>query len=173
MRTSAPRALALRALLVLASLLLVSRPALTQAAPAKPATTMDHGAMNHGEMNRGNMSHMSGWKAMDDFHGFMMASWHPVKDNGNFAPARSVAAGMAEKAEAWAKAPVPGYCGAGTSAAISRIAADSRAFARLVEAKATDAKLKDALSALHDSFEKVEKGCPAPAAKPATPPSTR
>lgn len=165
---------ALGAALAIAAL---AQPALAQTDPApKPAPTMDHGAMNHGAMDHGNMSHMSGWAAMDEFHRLMMASWHPVKDNGDLAPARTVAASMADRAEAWAKAPIPAHCKSGTAAAIARLATDSRAFARLVEGTAagavTDAKLREALSALHDGFEKVEKGC-APTTTPTPPPARR
>lgn len=190
---SASPARALAVASALAVTALIARPALAQTTPpasssaTKPATmdhgamghgAMDHGAMNHGAMDHGAMSHDSGWAAMDEFHMLLMKTWHPASATNDLAPTRENAAAMATKAEAWAKSPVPATCGGTTSATVALIATDSRALAGLVASKAADAQVKESLSALHDRFESVEKGCAAaaPAAThtmPAKPPAVR
>lgn len=195
---SASPARALAVASALAVTALIARPALAQTTPpasssaTKPATmdhgamghgAMDHGAMGHGArghgaMDHGAMSHNSGWAAMDEFHMLLMKTWHPASATDDLAPTRANAAAMATKAEAWAKSPVPATCGGTTRATVALIATDSRALAGLVASNAADAQVKESLSALHDRFESVEKGCAAaaPAAThtmPAKPPAVR
>jgi hypothetical protein len=43
--------------------------------------------------------------------------------------------------------------------AIARVAVDAKALAALVSSSADDARLKESLKALHDTFEVAEKGC--------------
>ena len=75
-------------------------------------------------------------------------------------PARAKADSLAAAADAWSSAKAPAACAdAATRATVVRVADDSRAFAALARTKVADAKLKDALSALHDRFETVEKSC--------------
>src|SRR5690606_37155296 len=158
---------------------LVARPASAQTTPpaTPPATrpaTMDHGAMNHGAMDHGAMSHDGGGGAtMDAFHTLLMKTWHPAKATNDLAPTRTNAEAMAVKAAEWAAAPVPATCKPETKATVGRIATDMRALAGLVAAKGTDEQVKSALSAIHDSFEAVEKGCAEPAKTTATPPAPR
>lgn len=139
---------ALASVLVVAAV--TAQPAIAQTTPpaAKPAA-----------MDADHMSHMGKWAPMDEFHMLLMATWHPVKEAENLAPTRSMAAKMAEKADTWTGAAVPGMCKAGTKAAVVQIAADARALAVLVDAKGTDAQVRSAISALHDSFEAIEEGC--------------
>ncbi|MHB1224862.1 MAG: hypothetical protein ACYC2G_12610 [Gemmatimonadaceae bacterium] len=161
---------ALGAALVLATL---ARPAVAQTAPAAPATT-DHGAMQHGAMDHGDMKPGGGWPAMNEFHLLLMKTWHPASQSNDLAPTRTNAAAMAKTAEAWAGTPVPSTCGRTTGATVAGIASDARALDRLVAGSGTDAQVKEALGALHDRFESVEKGCSsaAPAGTP-TPPAGR
>ncbi len=122
-------------------------------------------------MDADHMSHMGKWAPMSEFHMLLMATWHPVKETENLAPTRTMAEMMATKAEAWAKSAVPASCKDGTKAAVSQIATDTRALAKLVADKGTDAQVRSAISAVHDKFEAVEEGCAEPAKAMATPPS--
>ena len=139
MTTSFSRPLAL----ILGALLLGAAPAVAQ---------------SHGE--HAGMHHSSGWKELDDFHLLMMQTWHPAKQQNDLAPVRAKAADMARAAEAWAASTPPEKCaGEEPKQAVARIAADSKALAELVEREGSDAEVKAALAALHDTFETVEHGC--------------
>jgi hypothetical protein len=123
------------------------------AAQASPPAGHAHGAapMNH---------HMSGWKEMDAFHMLMMRTWHPAKESNDLKPIRAKADSMAAAAAGWAKAAVPTACDSkATRATISQVAAESRALATLVRRRASDARVKSALAALHERFETVEESC--------------
>lgn len=133
-------------------------------AVAAPAAAQDHGA--HGQQAQGSqpaqhaMQHSSGWQALDDFHMLMMATWHPAKQRDDLAPTREKAAAMAEAAAAWMASSPPEKCATYEAGkVVATVAADSRALAGMVQGNATDAELKTALAALHETFEKVMHGC--------------
>ena len=103
--------------------------------------------------------HMTGWKELDAFHMTMMATWHPAKD-GDLTAIRGKSGEMATKAEAWSKSAPPAACdNAETKTKVAAIATDAKALDALVAAKGEDAKVKESLKALHDSFEHVMKAC--------------
>ncbi len=139
-----------------------ARPAAAQTTPP-PAKS--------GMMDADHMSQMGKWAPMNEFHMLLMATWHPVKETENLAPTRTMAEMMATKAEAWAKTAVPASCKAGTEAAVKQIATDTRALAKLVADKGTDAQVRSAISAVHDKFEAVEEACSEPAKAKTTPPA--
>ena len=135
-------------LVLCAALAAASTSAAAQASPPKRehAAAMDH--------------HMSGWKEMDAFHMLMMRTWHPAKASNDLAPIRAKADSMAAAAAGWAKAAVPAACDdQATRTTIARVASDSRALATLVRGRASDARVKSALAALHERFETVEESC--------------
>lgn len=102
---------------------------------------------------------MSGWKELDTFHMVMMATWHPASMKKDLAPARARADELAARAEAWAKSAFPKPCDTpALREAVNQTATGSKAFAALVK-EGTDAQLTEALKAVHDRFEVVEKGC--------------
>ena len=124
------------------------------AGPAK--VTKDAGHAGHSN------EHMSGWKALDDYHMVMMKAWHPAKDSRNLAPARAAADSLAASADAWAASAVPAACDTPAArAGVAKVRDDSRAFAAQVKAGASDEALFPALKALHDGFETVNRGCKA------------
>jgi len=119
-------------------------------APAANATTAEGG------------HHMasSGWKELDDFHALMAAAWHPVTKSNDLSVIRAKAGELSTAAAAWAKSAVPTACDTKANrTAIAAIAGQSRAVAAMVEAKAGDAVIKQALHDLHERFEVVEHGC--------------
>lgn len=137
--------------------------------PAKPV--MDHGAMDHGAHHaqpaKPAADHaVSGWAALDAYHGFMMATWHPAKGKNDLAPLRAKATDMAVSAKALAESTPPKACDTPALRAAARgLAPATTNLAVAVARGATDAELKAALSALHDQFETIESGCKAPAKK--------
>jgi hypothetical protein len=107
-------------------------------------------------------AHSSGWRELDAYHAVMMGSWHPARASNDLGPARTNAFALARSAEQWAASTPPERCaGPETEEAVARVAADSKAFAALVERKASDDDVKAALAALHDSFETVMHACAA------------
>jgi hypothetical protein len=131
---------------------------------------MDHGAMDHGAHHAQPATAAdhasSGWKELDAYHEFMMATWHPATGQNDLAPLRARAAEMAASAAALAESTPPKGCDtpALRAAAKGLASATSDLKAAAVNG-AADATLKTALSALHDRFETLEGGCKAPGAK--------
>jgi hypothetical protein len=137
-----------------ATVLLVPQILLSQATPPKPDSARMGGMSDHV---------MGTWKEMNAFHMLMSATWHPASQKNDLAPLREKAADLAKTAEAWAasKAPImPHGCQSeAVTKAVARVAADSKALAAMVHAGTEDAKLKESLGSLHDTFEIAEKGC--------------
>ena len=105
------------------------------------------------------MEHMSGWKELDAYHMVMMQVWHPARETSDLAPIRAQASRLAASADTLAGAAIPAACDTPANReAVTTVRADSRALATLV-ASGTDAEVKDALKALHDRFEVLNKGC--------------
>ena len=105
------------------------------------------------------MEHMSGWKELDAYHLVMMHVWHPARDENDLAPIRTQAARLAEAADVWAKAGVPSACDtADNRENIAKVQTESRALAALVPSGA-DTEVREALAALHERFELVNRGC--------------
>ena len=107
------------------------------------------------------MEHMSGWKELDAYHMVMMRVWHPAKEKSDLAPIRAQAGDLAAAADSLAAATMPAACDTPANReAVSQVRTDSRALATLV-ASGTDAAVRDALKALHDRFEVLNRGCSA------------
>jgi hypothetical protein len=115
-------------------------------------------------MKGGMSGHVMGpWKEMNAFHMVMAATWHPASQKNDLAPLREKVADLSRAAEAWAASKAPmmphGCQSEAVTTAIARVAADSKSLAAMVTSSADDAKLKESLTALHDTFEVAEKGC--------------
>jgi len=112
------------------------------------------------QMGQGGGQPLVGWKELDNYHMLMMATWHPVKQQGELAPLRELAPQMVEAAEAIVGSAAPTACDtpelkqAGTA-----LVAETKKVAALVEQKANDALLALAMVKLHDGFEVLQKGC--------------
>ena len=146
-------------------------------ASAKPKPAMDHGGMDHAAMHekpaqpksaKADENHAaSGWKELDAYHAFMMATWHPAKGKNDLAPLRTRATHMAASAKALAESVPPRGCDTPALRSAARALAPATTELAVAAAKgATDAELKAALGSLHERFEILEMGCKAPARKP-------
>ena len=133
----------------------------TKTPPPKPPAM---GGMDHSKMDGGKMKDMehagSGWKELDAYHQFMMDTWHPAKGTNDLAPTRAKAASMAEQAKVLSKSVAPKGCDTpALKTAVTKLVPQTQALADMVAAKADDAALKSALTALHDQFDVLEMGC--------------
>jgi hypothetical protein len=127
-----------------------------QTASTEKAKHEQHQAQ--GEMKGHMMS--SGWKEMDAFHKLLGVAYHPVEKGGDFKPLRTSASDLSAAARAWTGSTPPTACNTeAVKTAVANISTEALAIANQVLANATDADLKPAINALHESFEKVEKSC--------------
>lgn len=118
------------------------------------------------EKKMGNPGHdMAGhgataWKEMDTFHKVLGATYHPAADARNLAPLKAASADLAAKATAWEASVAPSACaGSEVKANVASVAKGARDLAGLVQGGAGDDQLVAAITAVHDTFEKVEKAC--------------
>ena len=99
------------------------------------------------------------WNELNAFHDVMSATFHPMEE-GDFKPIRSRAAEMAEKAKQWADSTPPKvYDRPEIKTNVAKLAQESKALAALVAKKASDAQIKESLSALHDRFHEIAGLC--------------
>lgn len=137
-------------------------------APGTPAAKSDTGIAHtskdaHGAHAAAGASneHMSGWKELDAYHMVMMRVWHPAKDKGDLAPIRAQAGALAASADTLQKGAIPAACDTPVNRDhVATVQRDSRSLAQLV-ATGSDAAVLEALRALHDRFEVVNRGCKA------------
>jgi hypothetical protein len=153
----------------LAGLLLVAASAAAQTpaapSPAEPPPGTTAPAVP-AQASRMEMQHAtgSGWAELDAFHAVLAASWHPAQ-KGDLAPARTRAAELSRRAQAWAASAAPASaasaCRASTTVpAVRRVAREARTFARAAAARGTsDARLTATLRRVHDRFHVVEERC--------------
>ncbi|MEQ1690702.1 MAG: hypothetical protein ABMA00_05415 [Gemmatimonas sp.] len=131
------------------------------ASAQQPPVSMDK--MDHSKMGQEKMHAMSPWKELDAYHMLMMATWHPAKDKGDMAPTRAKIGDMVASAKALAASTAPKGCDSPKlKATAAALPTQTQGVADLVAKKAEDGALKDALKALHDSFDVLEAGCTMP-----------
>jgi hypothetical protein len=130
-----------------------------------PSTAQDSTQSKPESEKKGMMDdHMMGpWKEMNAFHRVMGATWHPASSRGDLAPIRAQAKQFLAAADAWAASMPPAHpasCGTKeVRAAVTKVAADSKALLALVDSGADDARVRSALKGVHDTFEVAEKAC--------------
>ncbi len=135
-------------------------PVRDSAKAVKTAPPANHHAGHHASQGHGNDHAASGWKELDSFHMVMQQAWHPVKDNGDVAPARSKASQLLASANTLAAAKAPKGCDTPElRSAAATIKKEAESFAKLVSSKAADKAIADAIKTLHDKFEVLEEGC--------------
>jgi hypothetical protein len=123
------------------------------------AKTMKHDMAGGAHDMKGHMP--SPWKEMDAFHAVLGSTFHPAADKGDFAPLKAAAQTLADKATAWAASPAPAACATDANKqAVTRIASSTADLAAKVRSGGSDAELKAAITAIHDTFETVEHACP-------------
>jgi hypothetical protein len=99
------------------------------------------------------------WNELSAFHDVMSATFHPMEE-GDLKPIRIRADEMAAKAKQWADSTPPKiYAQPEIRANVAKLAQESNALAALVSRKATDAQIKESLSALHDRFHEIVGLC--------------
>ena len=99
------------------------------------------------------------WNELSAFHDVMSATFHPMEED-DFTPIRSRAAEMAAKAKQWADSTPPNvYDKPAIKTNVAKLAQESKSLAALVAKKASDAQIKESLSALHDRFHEIAGLC--------------
>lgn len=112
------------------------------------------------QMGQGGGQPLVGWKELDSYHMLMMATWHPVKQQGELAPLRELAPKMVAAAEAIVGSTAPATCDTPElKQAGQTLVTETKKVATMVEQKANDALLALAMVKLHDQFEVLQKGC--------------
>ena len=112
------------------------------------------------QMGQGGGQPLVGWKELDNYHMLMMATWHPVKQQGEVATLRELAPKMVTAAEAIVSSTAPAGCDTPELKQASQVVVtESKKVAKMVDDKANDVLLALALSTLHDKFEVLQKGC--------------
>lgn len=131
------------------------------ASAQQPPVSMDK--MDHSKMGQATNHAMSPWKELDAYHMLVMATWHPAKDKNDLTPTRAKIAELVASAKALVGSTAPKGCDSPKlKAAAAGLPAETQGVADLVSRNADDATLKEALKALHDKFDVLEKGCAMP-----------
>jgi hypothetical protein len=99
------------------------------------------------------------WPELKAYHSVMSATFHP-SETGDLAPVKKRAQELADKARALAEAKIPDeFNKKEVQEAVKKLAADSKALAKLVSSKAADEKIKSDLALLHDTFHLIVEKC--------------
>lgn len=96
------------------------------------------------------------WKELDSFHKVMADVFHPSKDSGNLAPAKKLAAQLAEEADRLASSSLPeNLRNDEMKSNLEKLKAGSKTLADEISKGATDDVIREKLTALHDQFHKI------------------
>ena len=99
------------------------------------------------------------WKEMQSFHAIMAEAFHPYKDSANLAPAKSLAAEMANEAAKWVGAPLPGKVdNEEMKTKLQNLNTGSQTFLKLVTDSSPDSVLAQSLTGLHNLFHEIQDG---------------
>lgn len=99
------------------------------------------------------------WPALDEYHAVMSKTFHPAEE-GNMEPTKTNAGFLAEKAKLLSKSAIPEALNKpGIKELVAKLERESAALAKMVAAKKTDTKLKEAIVALHDRFHEIMGKC--------------
>lgn len=97
------------------------------------------------------------WKEFDEFHMVMAESFHPYKDSANLAPAKELAAEMAQMADQWSQAQLPTKVDNDeTKQMLQSLKDATTSFAELTKS-GDDAAIGSALTNLHDLFHSIQE----------------
>jgi hypothetical protein len=89
----------------------------------------------------------------------MSKTFHPAEE-GNIEPTKASAALLAEKAKLLSQSAIPETLNKpGMKELVAKLEKESFALAKLVKSKKPDAKLKEAIFALHDRFHEIMGKC--------------
>ncbi len=99
------------------------------------------------------------WPALDEYHSVMSKTFHPAEE-GNIEPTKANAALLAEKAKLLSLSLIPEALNKpGMKELVTKLEKESFALAKLVKSKKPEAKLKEAIFALHDRFHEIMGKC--------------
>ena len=99
------------------------------------------------------------WNELSAFHEVMSATFHPMEE-GDLKPIRSRAKELAEKAIQWANSTPPKiYEQPKIKANLTKLSREATGLAARVGENASDAKVKELLTALHDRFHEIIGMC--------------
>jgi len=99
------------------------------------------------------------WVELEDYHSFMAATFHPA-DEGDVAPLKEKARGMADAAVVLENSTIPDHYGEEVKDILKRLREGSEAIAKKVEeGKASDKELIADIVALHEVFHEVHGAC--------------
>ena len=99
------------------------------------------------------------WNELSAFHEVMSATFHPMEE-GDLKPIRSRAKELAEKAIQWANSTPPKiYEQPKIKANLTKLSREATGLAARVGENASDAKVKELLTVLHDRFHEIIGMC--------------
>lgn len=99
------------------------------------------------------------WIELKQFHKVMAQTFHPMEE-GDFTPIRTRSGEMVEKAENLAKSQIPAsFNSPEIKTAINQLVEGSKMVHKLASKKRNDAKVKESLFALHDTFHIIQGLC--------------
>ena len=99
------------------------------------------------------------WNELSAFHEVMSATFHPMEE-GDLKPIRSRAKELAEKAIQWANSTPPKiYEQPKIKANLTKLSREATGLAARVGENASDAKVKELLTALHERFHEIIGMC--------------
>ena len=99
------------------------------------------------------------WPAMKTFHEVMARVYHPVED-GNLAPVKDYAQTLDNTAKDLSVKAIPAeFKTEAVMNAIARLQQQTAALRKLVATRASDADLKDAITAAHETFHGIVGMC--------------
>ncbi|MEY4703038.1 MAG: hypothetical protein RIR96_935 [Bacteroidota bacterium] len=99
------------------------------------------------------------WPELKAFHAIMSASFHSAEE-GNFAPLKEKTAEMYRAAKLWYASEIPeNYKKEETKKTLEALMIQCNDIWDAVEKKASDSKLKDMITAAHDTFHKIVGEC--------------
>ena len=101
----------------------------------------------------------SEWKAMEDFHIVMGATFHPSEEN-NLGPLKEKAVDLLDKARAWKNAAVPqGYNSYLTKPVLKKLVQECKSIREAVEKNKSDTMLKILITKAHETFHEIKEKC--------------
>ncbi len=104
-------------------------------------------------------SGVDAWKELKDFHSVMAATFHPSEEN-DFAPVKSRAGELNEKANVLAKSTPPKELNTPKiKESLTKLQADTKTLESMVKEKKSDEEIKNQISKAHDTFHEIMGMC--------------
>jgi hypothetical protein len=99
------------------------------------------------------------WPERTAFHSVMSTTFHPAED-GNLEPIKKRSGEMVQKAKEWKESTPPKeFDKPVIKKKLKQLYKESKALDKMIQKKASDAKIKAALTKLHDRFHEIAEAC--------------